>query len=194
VSDGTVDVNQLAQFLNLTPRRVQQLVAGEGLPVEARGKYDLLRCSAWYVRYLQRIIEARGPNGRVGDVGDAIQSEKLKQAQMESETMALRLARDRQQVVEVEVAGRVWDESVSRTRARMLAAVGSEAGKMVGLTSVPEAHRALEDVVYKALSAMVSVADDVERTGEQRSSRRTRRTGAPRASVAPRGSPAPPPS
>lgn len=47
---GTVD--QLAQFMNLTPRRVQQL-AKEGVIEKVRpGGYDLVRCLSMYVAYL----------------------------------------------------------------------------------------------------------------------------------------------
>ena len=45
-------VNDLARFMNLTPRRVQQL-AKEGIIAKARpGGYDLVRCLAMYVAHL----------------------------------------------------------------------------------------------------------------------------------------------
>jgi phage terminase Nu1 subunit (DNA packaging protein) len=49
---------KVAQALDITERRVQQLVH-EGLPRIAAGKYDLWSCAQWYIRYLQKAIEAR---------------------------------------------------------------------------------------------------------------------------------------
>ena len=55
---STINVTRLAQFLNLTEQRVQQLVK-EGMPRAARGQYDAIKCTSWYVRYLQAAIERR---------------------------------------------------------------------------------------------------------------------------------------
>jgi hypothetical protein len=54
----TVDVTKVVKFLNVTPRRVQQLVK-EGMPRDARGQYNPIKCGAWYVRYLQAAIEKK---------------------------------------------------------------------------------------------------------------------------------------
>jgi hypothetical protein len=48
----TVDVNKVGAFLHLGKRRVQQL-AMEGMPREARGQYDPIKCGRWYIRFLQ---------------------------------------------------------------------------------------------------------------------------------------------
>jgi phage terminase Nu1 subunit (DNA packaging protein) len=48
----------VAEALNLTERRVEQLVH-EGMPRISRGKYDVWTCAKWYVRYLQKAIERR---------------------------------------------------------------------------------------------------------------------------------------
>ena len=54
----TIDVHKVSKFLNVTPRRVQQLVK-EGMPREARGQYNPIKCGAWYVRYLRAAIEKK---------------------------------------------------------------------------------------------------------------------------------------
>jgi hypothetical protein len=51
-------VKEIALVLNLTPTRVQQLVA-EGLPKKLRGKYDRDECGGFYIRYLRAIVERR---------------------------------------------------------------------------------------------------------------------------------------
>jgi hypothetical protein len=52
----TVDVHKVAAFLNVIPRRAQQLVK-EGMPRCDRGQYNPINCGPWYVHYLQRAIE-----------------------------------------------------------------------------------------------------------------------------------------
>ena len=41
-----VNVERVAQALNLQKRRVQQLVK-EGMPKEGRGQYDPVKCMLW---------------------------------------------------------------------------------------------------------------------------------------------------
>jgi phage terminase Nu1 subunit (DNA packaging protein) len=52
------NVETVAKAMNITPRRVQQLV-NEGMPKATRGEYDLGQCMAWYIRFLQTALEKR---------------------------------------------------------------------------------------------------------------------------------------
>jgi hypothetical protein len=73
----TVNAEKIARALNLTESRVHQLVK-EGLPKEARGQYDPVKCMVWYVRYLQRAIEKRtlsSPEG--GDANERAERTRL---------------------------------------------------------------------------------------------------------------------
>jgi phage terminase Nu1 subunit (DNA packaging protein) len=58
-------VDAIAKLLNLTPRRIRQLVAEGIIPRVERGKYDLIRSVRGYVKYLQERAEGRGvePSG-----------------------------------------------------------------------------------------------------------------------------------
>jgi phage terminase Nu1 subunit (DNA packaging protein) len=60
-----VGVAKLAAALNVDERRVQQLVH-EGLPHESHGRYDLVKCMLFYIRYLQNALAKKcvpGPDG-----------------------------------------------------------------------------------------------------------------------------------
>lgn len=50
------DVHTLALYLNMTPRRVQQLVKRGIIPRGKRGEYDLLSCIHSYIDHLQRTL------------------------------------------------------------------------------------------------------------------------------------------
>ena len=71
-----VSVDQLAKAMNIGSRRVQQLVA-DGMPKATRGRYDLVPCLEWYVRFLQRAIEQRQPlTGRAAN--DCVKRERAR--------------------------------------------------------------------------------------------------------------------
>lgn len=67
---------QLAELLGLTEGRIQQLTA-EGMPKEARGKYNAPACIRWYIE--ARINSAAGPAASA-DVNEA--RKKLYDAQV----------------------------------------------------------------------------------------------------------------
>ena len=158
-----VGSSAVAQALNITTRRVEQLVQ-EGMPRSGRGKYDLGACLLWYVRYLQKALEARSPrtntgaNGNDPDFGEV----KLRGARADAELKELELARQRGEVVEVEQAARLWDDAVTKMRAKMVASINATAVRCVGLTTIAQAHAALRAMVNDALSEVESVASSVE--------------------------------
>ena len=51
-----VNAEQLAAIVDLQKRRIFQLVE-EGMPKERRGRYDVDKCRAWYIRFLQAAVE-----------------------------------------------------------------------------------------------------------------------------------------
>ena len=53
---NTVSVHEVAYFLDMTPRRIQQLVVDEVLPRVAPGRYDLQACVVSYVRYMREQV------------------------------------------------------------------------------------------------------------------------------------------
>ena len=81
-----VNVETVAKAMNVTPRRVQQMVK-EGMPKgAARGEYDLGACLIWYVRYLQAALE-RGAQGAAGV--SAEERNRLSRAQAERAELEL---------------------------------------------------------------------------------------------------------
>ncbi len=54
VTGNIVDVNILAQFLEVEPRTIQNWVSNYGAPKTARGEYDILEFVKWRIKYLER--------------------------------------------------------------------------------------------------------------------------------------------
>jgi len=91
-----VELNQLARVLNLTPRRVQQL-AGEGLPRESRGNYDLAVCINWYIRYLQKALQSKSSD--VDGSVTNLMTQRTRQARATAERMEMANLKGRGEVV-----------------------------------------------------------------------------------------------
>lgn len=100
-----VDVATVAQALELSPRRVQQLVSQGWIPRESRGKYDLADCLNAYAAYLEEV------EGRKG-VGGAIDGARARKYRAQAELRELELAVEAGELVEK-------GEAVDRQRARL---------------------------------------------------------------------------
>lgn len=92
-----VDVTQVAQFMNVSVRRVQQLVQ-EGMPQISRGRYDLGRCLHWYIRWLQNALERRSIADSSGVT--SLTAERVKLAREAAQAAALANQKRRGEVVD----------------------------------------------------------------------------------------------
>jgi len=125
----TVNAKQMAIFLGLdSERRVQQLVK-EGMPKEAHGKYEPMRCLVWRVRDLQKKLD-----GKIAANGDpsTITEERLRLMRAEAELKEIELARQRKQLVLVEDVEQEMTKLVLDTKARILAIAPRLAAELVG--------------------------------------------------------------
>jgi len=68
---GTFPIAIIAKVLDLDDRRIQQLTK-EGMPKASRGRYNLVACANWYIRYLR----ARSVNPDSNASGDVKASRK----------------------------------------------------------------------------------------------------------------------
>jgi phage terminase Nu1 subunit (DNA packaging protein) len=68
-----VNVDRIAEVFNISSRQVQRLHLYDGLPREARGKYDLDKCTDFYISYLHdRVCGCAG--GKPGGGGCDVES------------------------------------------------------------------------------------------------------------------------
>jgi phage terminase Nu1 subunit (DNA packaging protein) len=93
----TVEVQQLTRFLNLSERRICQLVK-EGMPKEARGQYDPIKCAARYIRYLQNALEKKAvPTLDGGFAGE--REERVRLIRADADLKEIELAKERGQLI-----------------------------------------------------------------------------------------------
>jgi phage terminase Nu1 subunit (DNA packaging protein) len=150
------DVGTVAEALHLDARRIQQLVA-EGLPKEARGKYDSLKCLRWYVRYLQEKL-ARSFEGH-GGAGDAtgLTDQRLRGMKATTELREMELALKKGLTVNVADVQAAWSELVLMTKARMMSIPPRLAVEVMGETSRVMIQAKIEKAIKDSLNQL---ADD----------------------------------
>lgn len=115
----TADVTKIASALNLTAQRIQQLVK-EGMPREARGLYDPVKCMLWYIRYLQNALERKSvPMLDGGYVGE--REERVRLLRADADLREIELAEKRGQLVAVPDIEAGLTDLVLTTKARVMA-------------------------------------------------------------------------
>ncbi len=146
----TVDITKIASALNLKERRVQQLVQ-EGMPREARGQYDPVKCMLFYIRYLQAALDRKSvPTADGGYAGE--REERVRLLRAEADLREIALAEKRSQLVAIQDVEKELTDLVLTTKARIMAIPPRLAPELVGETSAVMIHAKIEKACKEALS------------------------------------------
>jgi phage terminase Nu1 subunit (DNA packaging protein) len=148
----TVDVSKVASALNLTEQRVQQLVK-EGMPREARGQYDPVKCMLWYIRYLQQALEKKAvPTLDGGFVGE--REERVRLLRSQADLSEIELSEKRGQLVAIQDVEKAMTDLVLTTKARIMAVAPRLAPDLLGETSRVMVHAKIEKALKEALLSL----------------------------------------
>lgn len=104
-----VDVNTVARALELSPRRVQQLVNDGWIPRERPGLYVLSDCLTAYAAYLEDVQD-----------GGEIAAFRARKAAAKAEMREIDLAVEAGELVEMEAEGERRGEQLTEARSRLL--------------------------------------------------------------------------
>jgi phage terminase Nu1 subunit (DNA packaging protein) len=158
----TVDVRKIASLLNLDKRRVQQLVE-EGMPREARGQYDPVKCMLWYIRYLQSVIEKKSvPTLDGGFVGE--REERVRLLRAHADLREIELAKERALLMAIpDVEAMLTDLKVTTT-ARIMAIPPRLAPELMGETSRVMIQAKIEKACKESLSYLANAGSSLKRS------------------------------
>lgn len=148
---GFVSVELIAERLNLTPRRVQQLSAEGVLPKSADGLYDLIGCYEGYIRYLQVRVYGRDT------LGEDAQHHKTRLLKAQADERELEVARRLGLVVDIEAAAGLLTGVIGASRAKLLALPTKLAPQMIGVESAREVRALLEEEIHGALNELAEL-------------------------------------
>lgn len=147
-----VDVERVANALNLTRQRVAQLVK-EGMPREKRGQYDPVKCLLWYIRYLQAVVSRLSPNvSPEGIEADQERKQRIRLLQADADLRELELARERGEFMALDDVEKIYTDLIVVTRARILTVANRVAPQLVG-----ESQAVIEGKLDRALKDALRV-------------------------------------
>jgi len=140
----------MAKLLDLSPRRVQQLVKDGVIPKMERGRYELVPVVRAYIHYL------RERNIQAGVVSlEEVRTRKIK---AEAELAEIDLAHQRGETINVDAAAIVWGEVLSVAKGRLLS-IPAKLAPIVAVEDAPAICKALiEEQVFEVLDEL---ADDI---------------------------------
>ena len=145
-----LSIKEVAAVLNLTVRRVQQLVQ-EGLPKKFRGRYDQDECTGWYIRYLQAVVEKKAIVDEGGKMFATEHAERLRLLRAETDLREIELSRERSHLVSIDEVDKALMELAVTTEGRILAIAPRLALEIVGETSRIMVHAKIEKAVKETL-------------------------------------------
>lgn len=130
---ASANVEQVSKALNVTVRRVNQLVH-EGMPRAERGAYDLGGCMLWYIRYLQKALAKKATMGEDGEIA-SLQGSRQELLKVQIERERFELTKAKAEVIPIETHELILADLIQETKARVRA-VGSRISQdLVGETS-----------------------------------------------------------
>lgn len=151
---SAVPVKVVAEWLNLTPRRIQQLSQQGVVKKSGRGRYDLKASVQGYTRFLSDQVDRTGSS-------EELARERLLTARAERQKKEVALARVLETVISVEDHERMLTDAFELVRARLRHLPGKVAPRMVGLEEARDAQAVLVREVDEALNGLVQAGQDI---------------------------------
>ena len=146
--------SELAEILQISTRRVRELVADGVLPREDRGKFDISECSRRYIQFLNRPETATRRAAALGVTTDKrIGSARRDLLQAQAERQQLRLAKERGELIPIHLFKDELIRTLQVVRDRLLKLPEKVAVHLVGLPA-GEITRELDRAVRSALSEL----------------------------------------
>ena len=159
----TYTTDTIAKLLDLTPRRVQQLVDEGVFPRAKRGHYELVPVVRGYVRHLRERAAAHEMSGEYGAHRARLTKARADMAELErAQIIASLVPAD-----EVEAA---WETVTAAMRSRLLAVASNVAPRLMTVKGVAEAQDVLRAEIHAALGDLASLTVEVDeppRSGDQ---------------------------
>src|SRR5216683_1124911 len=109
--------------MDVQPKSTADLV-GRGMPHEARGQYDVGRCLAWYVRYLDAQMQGGGITEEERNSGVNLRVERHRLLKVQADLGELDLFERRGKLIPISVYEKLLIGWVITIRQRVLALPG----------------------------------------------------------------------
>ncbi|MCA9362639.1 terminase small subunit, Nu1 [Candidatus Kaiserbacteria bacterium] len=173
MSSTSYPLATVAKILNISERRIQQLVKDGILPKAQRGKYDLVGCVQSYIGYLQE--RAYGQGAEAKDT----QHERARLLKAQADKTELEVAVLRKALLPAEAVEEAWIGVLSAFKARMLSLPTKAAQYVAHLTDPSSVENTLRGMVDEALTELANYGmSEPSDTGSGKTSDSNRKTAA----------------
>ena len=148
-------IADVARELKIGERYVYDLQK-RGLPRVKPGRYNVVACFRWYVRYLQRkLVERALPENGDGSIaGTAAGETRHKLLSIEAELKQIELAEKREQLISIERVEKDLAKIVTEVRTRILALPPRLAAEVLGETDLAVSQVKIERSLKGALDVL----------------------------------------
>jgi phage terminase Nu1 subunit (DNA packaging protein) len=147
VECAIVTVEQLARLLDVTPRRVQQLVAKGRLRKAAHGHYSLLPAIQGYIRHLKQQIASGS--------GAALTTERARLAREQADRVAMQNAVQRKELAPLSLIEETIAKSAAQTSKKLESIVPQIKRRLPDMP--PVALKIIEEEIDAACSLAASI-------------------------------------
>lgn len=124
-------IEEISSALNITVRRVNQLAKEGILPREGRGDYNLGKCMATYIRYLQAALSKKATMDENGELS-SLQGNRQELMKVQIERERFELAKVRSEFIPIEAHEKILSDLIMETKARVKAVGARVAPDLVG--------------------------------------------------------------
>ena len=146
----TYPIATISKLLDLSPRRIRQLVDEGIIPREERRRYALVPAVRGYIQYLRD----RAVNADVGS--DELGRHRARKLKEEADQLEMKSGQMRGELVTVEKYHLMMTASFARVRSKLLALPSKMAPLVVVSKTAAEAQAMLKDVVHDALNELAA--------------------------------------
>lgn len=105
---------ELADVLDISDRRIQQLTSEGVFERQGRGQYKLAECVQAYCRYQVDLMRQKSSVGK-------LEEEQARLTKYKADIAAIDLEIKRNEVIPADIVGSVWQQVIAAARTRLLA-------------------------------------------------------------------------
>ena len=166
MAERLYSVGVIAKLLNVSERRVQQMVKEGIIPKAERGKYDLITCVQGYVKYLQDLAFGKDM------VPTDIHTTRARLLAAQAEIAEMEAAEKKERLLDAGKVAGWWAKIVGNAKQNLLAIPSKAAPILLACKTAAEIKAELQAMINEALAGLAEydpradtgVADSVEAT------------------------------